>query len=111
MKTVPKKYAGKKAASRSTLIDSIPLKFSEKGAEFGQLRLGQFGKAIGGALGYSLGVQTSMCLLLDIATKASIIENDQYVLVNPRRACAARVTVLCLLVCHSLCLIQHSRRQ
>ena len=81
MKTVPKEYAGKKVASRSTLIDSIPLTFSEKGAEFGQLRLGRFGKAIGGALGYSLGVQTSLCLLLDIANKASKIENDEYVLV------------------------------
>ena len=35
--------------------------------------------------------------------------NTVYCVINPRRACAARVTVLCLSVRLSVCLIQHSR--
>ena len=41
----------------------------------------------------------------------SLVQKLPLVVVNPRRACAARVTVLCLFVTVCVCLIQHSRRQ
>ena len=43
-----------------------------------------------------------------IAVSISISE-DQYILINPRRACAARVTVVVLCVCVCVCVYDYSR--
>ena len=56
-------------------------------------------------------------ILLDgkLFSGASVIFSRSKLIINPRRACAARVTVLCLFVCLSVCLsvcqLQHSRPQ